>query len=169
MAAQCVASQAVTPRASAAAPCRGNHAHQNKCVKAAEMRRAQHAVSRRVGGRGVIMAASQSTPFEPEVVRNPRPEYIPSRIDDPEYVRVFDTTLRDGEQSPGASSAHALRRGRIHVKAPKNRRERKKPPPPAPDNALNLKCREGGCARGPNHLRVLTLEDARQRISRCLQ
>jgi len=32
-----------------------------------------------------------------------RPEYIPGRIDDPNYVRIFDTTLRDGEQSPGAS------------------------------------------------------------------
>ena len=32
-----------------------------------------------------------------------RPEYIPSRIDDPHYVRIFDTTLRDGEQSPGAT------------------------------------------------------------------
>ncbi|KAL6954812.1 2-isopropylmalate synthase 2, chloroplastic, partial [Sarracenia purpurea var. burkii] len=32
-----------------------------------------------------------------------RPEYIPNRISDPRYVRVFDTTLRDGEQSPGAS------------------------------------------------------------------
>ena len=30
-----------------------------------------------------------------------RPEYIPGRIDDPLYVRIFDTTLRDGEQSPG--------------------------------------------------------------------
>lgn len=25
------------------------------------------------------------------------------RIDDPNYVRIFDTTLRDGEQSPGAT------------------------------------------------------------------
>ncbi|GAB4814561.1 hypothetical protein N2152v2_001607 [Parachlorella kessleri] len=33
----------------------------------------------------------------------PRPEYIPNRIDDPNYVRIFDTTLRDGEQSPGAT------------------------------------------------------------------
>ncbi|CAL5228020.1 g11082 [Coccomyxa viridis] len=33
----------------------------------------------------------------------PRPEYIPGRIDDPNYVRIFDTTLRDGEQSPGAT------------------------------------------------------------------
>ncbi|GBG77015.1 hypothetical protein CBR_g23345 [Chara braunii] len=31
-----------------------------------------------------------------------RPPYIPNRIDDPNYVRIFDTTLRDGEQSPGA-------------------------------------------------------------------
>lgn len=30
-----------------------------------------------------------------------RPEYVPGRIDDPSYVRIFDTTLRDGEQSPG--------------------------------------------------------------------
>ena len=34
---------------------------------------------------------------------NSRPEYIPNRIDDPTYVRIFDTTLRDGEQSPGAT------------------------------------------------------------------
>ncbi|XP_010931990.1 2-isopropylmalate synthase A [Elaeis guineensis] len=32
-----------------------------------------------------------------------RPEYIPNHIPDPCYVRVFDTTLRDGEQSPGAT------------------------------------------------------------------
>ncbi|CAI5494705.1 unnamed protein product [Closterium sp. Naga37s-1] len=35
--------------------------------------------------------------------RPSRPEYIPNRIDDPNYVRIFDTTLRDGEQSPGAT------------------------------------------------------------------
>eukprot|EP00588_Corethron_pennatum_P011305 CAMPEP_0194265762 /NCGR_PEP_ID=MMETSP0169-20130528/888_1 /TAXON_ID=218684 /ORGANISM="Corethron pennatum, Strain L29A3" /LENGTH=669 /DNA_ID=CAMNT_0039006295 /DNA_START=128 /DNA_END=2137 /DNA_ORIENTATION=- len=35
--------------------------------------------------------------------RRPRPPYIPGRIDDPDYVRIFDTTLRDGEQSPGAT------------------------------------------------------------------
>lgn len=35
--------------------------------------------------------------------RKTRPEYIPGRIDDPDYVRIFDTTLRDGEQSPGAT------------------------------------------------------------------
>ncbi|XP_021751802.1 2-isopropylmalate synthase A-like [Chenopodium quinoa] len=32
-----------------------------------------------------------------------RPDYIPGKISDPNYVRIFDTTLRDGEQSPGAS------------------------------------------------------------------
>ncbi|XP_010672456.2 2-isopropylmalate synthase A isoform X2 [Beta vulgaris subsp. vulgaris] len=32
-----------------------------------------------------------------------RPDYIPNKIPDPNYVRIFDTTLRDGEQSPGAS------------------------------------------------------------------
>eukprot|EP01018_Ginkgo_biloba_P026311 Gb_22738 [translate_table: standard] len=32
-----------------------------------------------------------------------RPVYIPNRINDPSYVRIFDTTLRDGEQSPGAT------------------------------------------------------------------
>ncbi|KAI3780870.1 hypothetical protein L2E82_10863 [Cichorium intybus] len=32
-----------------------------------------------------------------------RPDYIPNRISDPNYVRIFDTTLRDGEQSPGAT------------------------------------------------------------------
>ncbi|NP_001310373.1 2-isopropylmalate synthase B [Solanum pennellii] len=31
------------------------------------------------------------------------PEYTPSHIPDPNYVRIFDTTLRDGEQSPGAT------------------------------------------------------------------
>ncbi|GLT80673.1 hypothetical protein SLA2020_521000 [Shorea laevis] len=31
------------------------------------------------------------------------PDYIPNHIPDPNYVRIFDTTLRDGEQSPGAT------------------------------------------------------------------
>lgn len=35
--------------------------------------------------------------------RKIRPEYIPGYISDPDYVRIFDTTLRDGEQSPGAT------------------------------------------------------------------
>lgn len=37
------------------------------------------------------------------VTEGVRPKYIPGRIDDPSYVRIFDTTLRDGEQSPGAT------------------------------------------------------------------
>ncbi|KAL4561033.1 hypothetical protein LXL04_033194 [Taraxacum kok-saghyz] len=32
-----------------------------------------------------------------------RPDYIPNHISEPNYVRIFDTTLRDGEQSPGAT------------------------------------------------------------------
>lgn len=36
-------------------------------------------------------------------VRKPRPVYVPGEIPDPDYVRIFDTTLRDGEQSPGAT------------------------------------------------------------------
>ena len=32
-----------------------------------------------------------------------RPKYVPNHISDPNYVRIFDTTLRDGEQSPGAT------------------------------------------------------------------
>uniref|UniRef100_A0A103Y0I5 2-isopropylmalate synthase n=1 Tax=Cynara cardunculus var. scolymus TaxID=59895 RepID=A0A103Y0I5_CYNCS len=32
-----------------------------------------------------------------------RPNYTPNHIPDPKYIRIFDTTLRDGEQSPGAS------------------------------------------------------------------
>lgn len=35
--------------------------------------------------------------------RRQRPEYEPGSISDPLYTRIFDTTLRDGEQSPGAS------------------------------------------------------------------
>jgi len=36
-------------------------------------------------------------------IRKTRPKYIPGEIPDPDYVRIFDTTLRDGEQSPGAT------------------------------------------------------------------
>ncbi|KAL7493538.1 hypothetical protein ACHAWT_002487 [Skeletonema menzelii] len=52
-------------------------------------------------------ALSSSMSTDPAIAelykRKSRPEYIPGRIDDPDYVRIFDTTLRDGEQSPGAT------------------------------------------------------------------
>jgi 2-isopropylmalate synthase len=50
--------------------------------------------------------------------RKPRPKYIPGQIDDPDYVRIFDTTLRDGEQSPGATltSAEKLEIARMLAK-----------------------------------------------------
>lgn len=58
--------------------------------------------SSRIRGRIRVAASGNGVPgARPcELVR---PEYIPSRIDDPNYVRIFDTTLRDGEQSPGAT------------------------------------------------------------------
>ncbi|KAI3738801.1 hypothetical protein L2E82_28965 [Cichorium intybus] len=37
------------------------------------------------------------------VVCHQRPNYIPNHIEDPNRIRIFDTTLRDGEQAPGAS------------------------------------------------------------------
>lgn len=46
-----------------------------------------------------ISCSSQSHSHSPRH----RPPYIPNHIPDPSYVRIFDTTLRDGEQSPGAS------------------------------------------------------------------
>ncbi|KAL8214274.1 hypothetical protein R6Q57_003723 [Mikania cordata] len=50
--------------------------------------------------------------FKPSITHPPkpfpvlcsrRPDYTPNHISDPNYVRIFDTTLRDGEQSPGAT------------------------------------------------------------------
>ncbi|GAB2294102.1 hypothetical protein Dimus_028321 [Dionaea muscipula] len=54
-------------------------------------------VTTTVGG-GSITTRCSALPSRPH-----RPEYIPNHIPDPNYVRIFDTTLRDGEQSPGAS------------------------------------------------------------------
>ena len=53
--------------------------------------------------RPVRSVVTYSSPPGAGEVRKPRPKYVPGRIDDPDYVRVFDTTLRDGEQSPGAT------------------------------------------------------------------
>ncbi|KAK2405713.1 putative 2-isopropylmalate synthase [Trifolium repens] len=49
-----------------------------------------------------ISCSSSSSQSQPQPLRH-RPPYIPNHIPDPSYVRIFDTTLRDGEQSPGAS------------------------------------------------------------------
>lgn len=48
-------------------------------------------------------SALYSTAEEIAEIRKVRPKYIPGEIPDPDYVRIFDTTLRDGEQSPGAT------------------------------------------------------------------
>ncbi|XP_071715646.1 2-isopropylmalate synthase A-like isoform X2 [Rutidosis leptorrhynchoides] len=46
---------------------------------------------------------SQRKPFQVVCCSSSRPQYIPNHIPNPNYVRIFDTTLRDGEQSPGAT------------------------------------------------------------------
>ena len=52
----------------------------------------------------IVDQSSSTSPLISELYkRRPRPEYIPGHIPDPDYVRIFDTTLRDGEQSPGAT------------------------------------------------------------------
>ncbi|CAN1269911.1 2-isopropylmalate synthase 2, chloroplastic, partial [Linum perenne] len=51
-------------------------------------------------------SSTTASPFPAISPANPspsRPNYVPNQISDPRYVRVFDTTLRDGEQSPGAT------------------------------------------------------------------
>ena len=47
---------------------------------------------------GASAVSAPATAAEPS-----RPQYVPNSISDPNYVRIFDTTLRDGEQSPGAT------------------------------------------------------------------
>ncbi|KAJ1689070.1 hypothetical protein LUZ63_013225 [Rhynchospora breviuscula] len=62
-----------------------------------------------------LFSLSSATPVKPHsksvfccsAKPRTRPEYIPNHIPDPNYVRVFDTTLRDGEQSPGATMTSA--------------------------------------------------------------
>jgi 2-isopropylmalate synthase len=64
-------------------------------------------VSQRRPRAKVIVQSSSPAETDPATAalyeRKPRPEYRPGQIDDPDYVRIFDTTLRDGEQSPGAT------------------------------------------------------------------
>ena len=53
--------------------------------------------------RRVVCARASGSGADAPVTRASRPAYVPGVISDPRYVRVFDTTLRDGEQSPGAT------------------------------------------------------------------
>jgi hypothetical protein len=53
--------------------------------------------------RGPVVASASAAPSPAAPPAPQRPEYVPNRISDPNYVRIFDTTLRDGEQSPGAT------------------------------------------------------------------
>lgn len=86
----------LAPRSSAAAPCSSSAAGSRSGRKAATALRSSRVV--------IAAAASSSEQLPPAVAKGlPRPEYVPGRISDPNYVRIFDTTLRDGEQSPGAT------------------------------------------------------------------
>ncbi|KAG9447123.1 hypothetical protein H6P81_013251 [Aristolochia fimbriata] len=51
----------------------------------------------------VLYSNASSSCFTTKCSLSPRPPYIPHHIPNPDYVRIFDTTLRDGEQSPGAT------------------------------------------------------------------
>ncbi|KDD73024.1 HMGL-like protein, partial [Helicosporidium sp. ATCC 50920] len=74
------------------------------------MQCAQGILGTRVRGLGVgarpgkpVRVSGRSAARRAEAPGRQRPEYEPHRISDPNYVRIFDTTLRDGEQSPGAT------------------------------------------------------------------
>jgi 2-isopropylmalate synthase len=63
--------------------------------------------NRRISNTRVKAAVEEVDAKNALYVRRPRPPYIPGEISDPDYVRIFDTTLRDGEQSPGATLTSA--------------------------------------------------------------
>ena len=50
-----------------------------------------------------FLRSTENSAISDLYIRRTRPEYIPNHIPDENYVRIFDTTLRDGEQSPGAT------------------------------------------------------------------
>mmetsp|Transcript_43009 Transcript_43009/g.73366 ORF Transcript_43009/g.73366 Transcript_43009/m.73366 type:complete len:655 (-) Transcript_43009:98-2062(-) len=65
------------------------------------------APSRSASSSSIRSKVALSSTVDPAIAelykRRKRPEYVPGQISDPDYVRIFDTTLRDGEQSPGAT------------------------------------------------------------------
>jgi len=61
------------------------------------------AASVRPFGVPTSLRAEEGGQYASLYVRKSRPDYVPGKISDPDYVRIFDTTLRDGEQSPGAT------------------------------------------------------------------
>jgi 2-isopropylmalate synthase len=80
----------------------------NGALKASKVRSSQSPTIRRNGL--AAMPEDANNELDTHIVlkqRQPRPAYIPGKIDDPDYVRIFDTTLRDGEQSPGATLTSA--------------------------------------------------------------
>ncbi len=59
---------------------------------------------KQIGASALLSSTSEDVDAKGALfTRRPRPPYIPGHIPDPDYVRIFDTTLRDGEQSPGAT------------------------------------------------------------------
>lgn len=64
-------------------------------------------VAREESASNLSTALKSSAADEALYKRRPRPPYVPGQISDPDYVRIFDTTLRDGEQSPGATLTSA--------------------------------------------------------------
>jgi 2-isopropylmalate synthase len=69
----------------------------------AQLPAARCGAAQRCASKAIRRAAVNRVSVIAAAISKPRPEYIPGRIDDPDYVRIFDTTLRDGEQSPGAT------------------------------------------------------------------
>jgi 2-isopropylmalate synthase len=95
LAASTTSTVAFTPNALSSKP-------QSRSVVASETHK-RTTWGQRSSSSSVASARSMSSTTEDLYVRKPRPPYTPGHIPDPDYVRIFDTTLRDGEQSPGAT------------------------------------------------------------------
>ncbi|KAL7551916.1 hypothetical protein ACHAWF_016300 [Thalassiosira exigua] len=100
-----IAALCAATSASAFAPTHTNPASVPSPSRPRAHRRSIMTSSSGVGGPTTALSSSASA--DPAIAelyrRRPRPEYVPGKISDPDYVRIFDTTLRDGEQSPGAT------------------------------------------------------------------